>query len=171
MSKAPISSLLALSVLAALGGCAKEEGSAPATDASAQTTPATLPEAMPEGHPGSKPAADVDLSGIAKAEAGLTVAELFAQKDQLAGKPVAVRGKVVKVAANIMDRDWVHVRDGSGEEGKNDLTVTTNSQPRAKVGDLVLVKGTLSTDKDLGMGYKYDVLIENGEVQIEQPQG
>jgi hypothetical protein len=65
----------------------------------------------------------------------------------------------------------VHVRDGSGTEGKNDLTVTTKSTPRAKVGDLVLVKGVVTTDKDLGMGYKYDVLIENGDVQIEQPAG
>ncbi len=165
MSNAPIRSLIALSVLAALAGCGKDAGTP--TPAATPAPEAAAPAGLPEDHPQAKPAADVDLSGIAKAESGLTVAELFAQKADLAGKPVAVRGKVVKVAANIMDRDWVHVRDGSGEEGKNDLTVTTNSQPRAKVGDLVLVTGTLSTDKDLGMGYKYDVLIENGTVAIE----
>lgn len=124
---------------------------------------------MPEGHPTAKPSAEVDLSGIAKAASGLTVAELFAQKDQLAGKTVVVRGKVVKVAAAIMDKDWVHVRDGSGAEGANDLTVTTTSTPRAKVGDLVLVTGTVGVNKDLGMGYKYVVIIENGEVKIESP--
>ena len=168
MSKAPLSSMLAFAVLAALTGCSKQDGSAPATGAAPPPAPAeSTPAAMPEGHPTVKPSAEVDLSGIAKPESGLTVAELFDRKDELAGKTVVVRGKVVKVAAAIMDRDWVHVRDGSGAEGKNDLTVTTTSTPRAKVGDTVLVTGVVSTNKDLGMGYKYEVMIEDGEVKIE----
>lgn len=169
MSKTSLHGALALTVLAILAGCGKQETAAPA--AAANPPPAAAPAAMPEDHPSVKPAAEVDLAGIAKADAGLTVAELFDRKAELSGKPVLVRGKVVKVAANIMDRDWVHVRDGSGAEGKNDLTVTTKSTPRAKVGDLVLVKGVVTTDKDLGMGYKYDVLIEDGDVQVEQPAG
>jgi hypothetical protein len=160
--------MLAFAVLAALAGCSKHDGNAPANGAAATPAPAAAtPTEMPEGHPTAKPAAEVDLSGIVKPESGLTVADLFARKDELAGKSVVVRGKVVKVAAAIMDRDWVHVRDGSGEEGKNDLTVTTTSTPRAKVGDTVLVTGVVSTNKDLGMGYKYEVMIENGEVKVE----
>ena len=168
MSKTSIRSLLALSVLAVLSGCGKEGGGTPVPGAAPPPAPsASTPAAMPEGHPTAKPGADVDLSGIAKAESGLTVAELFARKEQFAGKTVTVRGKVVKVAAAIMDKDWVHVRDGSGAEGANDLTVTTTSTPRAKVGDLVLVTGAVSVNKDLGMGYKYEVIIENGAVKIE----
>ena len=72
------------------------------------------------------PAADsapVDVSGVARAEGGKTVAEVFAEKDALVGKPVTLRGKVVKSNTGIMGKNWIHVRDGSGSDGSNDLTV------------------------------------------------
>jgi hypothetical protein len=109
--------------------------------------------------------ADVDLSGVEKAADGVTVAELFATKDQLAGQPVTLRGKVVKVNAGIMGTNWLHVRDGSGEEGANNITVTTGQM--ADVGDLVLVTGVLAVNKDFGMGYQYDAIIENAEITVE----
>jgi hypothetical protein len=110
--------------------------------------------------------AAADLTGIAKAENGQTVGELYADKAKYAGKPVTVRGKVVKTNENIMGRSWVHVRDGSGEEGKNDLTVTTKD-PVPDVGDMVVVSGTLATDKDLGAGYSYEVIIEDAKIVTE----
>lgn len=164
MSKTRVSSTLAIFIVTILTGCNKEPAPTPV---GATPPAAAAPVAMPEAHPAAKPSAAVDVSGISAPAGGVTVAELFAQKDALAGTKVVVRGKVVKVAAAIMDRDWVHVRDGSGEDGKNDLTVTTKSQPRARVGDTVLVTGIVTTNKDLGMGYKYDVIIEDGEVKIE----
>ena len=36
-----------------------------------------------------------------------------AQKDSLSGSQVVVRGKVVKFNANIMGKNWLHVRDGT----------------------------------------------------------
>jgi len=108
---------------------------------------------------------DIDLSGIDKAADGVTVAELFATKDQLAGQPVTLRGKVVKVNAGIMGTNWLHVRDGSGAEGANNITITTDQM--AEVGDVVLVTGVLTVDKDFGMGYEYDAIIEQGEVTVE----
>jgi len=96
------------------------------------------------------------------------VAEVFAEKDALGGQKVAVRGKVVKVNANIMGRNWLHVRDGSGAEGTNDLTVTTPGFV-PDVGDLVLVTGTVALNKDFGMGYSYDLIVEDAEVAIEDP--
>jgi hypothetical protein len=112
------------------------------------------------------PNTQVDLSGIEKAEGGKTVAEVFAEKGTLAGKAVTVRGKVVKTNAAIMDRNWLHVRDGSGAEGTNDLTVTT-SGALPKVGDTVVVTGEVSLNKDFGMGYAYDVIVEGAEVTVE----
>jgi len=126
------------------------------------------PGSMPAGHPDvSKVATDsaIDLKNIKKADNGKTVAEIYASKAVLAGKAVALRGKVVKVNAQIMGRNWLHVRDGSGGEGSNDLTVTTDGM--AKVGDTVLVQGTLVTGKDFGSGYKYDVLVEGATVKVE----
>jgi hypothetical protein len=110
-------------------------------------------------------AAAVDLSNIKKAEGGQTVAELFAKKAALTGKDVAVRGRVVKFSSAIMGKNWVHVQDGSGSAGSNDLTVSTSAT--AAVGDLVLVRGKLVTDRDLGAGYHYDVIIEDGTVAVE----
>ena len=75
--------------------------------------------------------------------------------------------KVVKVNPGVMNMDWLHVRDGSGAEGTNDLTVTTVSQPAAKVGDTVLVTGTITTNKDYGMGYQYPVILEKADVKVE----
>jgi hypothetical protein len=120
---------------------------------------------MPEGHPVVQVDKTVDLSGIKKADGGKTVAEIFAGKDQLNGKTAAVRGKVVKFSPEIMGKNWLHVQDGSGKEGTNDLTVTTTSA--VKVGDTVVVKGIVVADKDFGFGYKYDVIMEDASVTVE----
>ena len=110
---------------------------------------------------------DVDLSGIEKPEGGKTVAEIHAEKAELAGKQVTLRGKVVKFNAQIMGKNWLHVRDGSGDaaEGTHDLTITTPAT--AKVGDTVLVSGELHLDRDFGFGYKYDAIVEDAKVTVE----
>jgi hypothetical protein len=161
--------LLALVVAASVTGCAKKEEPAAAADAAA---PAATTPTMPPGeaHPAPAPAQEVDLTGIAKAEGGKTVAEVFAEKDQLAGKPVTFRGKVVKTNADIMGKNWLHVRDGSGAEGTNDLTVTT-AGAIPNVGDTVVVTGPVVLNKDFGMGYTYEVLIEDAQVTVEPPSG
>ena len=113
-----------------------------------------------------KPAAvAAKVEGIAKAEGGKTVAEIFASKAALGGKPVILRGKVVKYNAAIMGHNWLHIQDGSGAAGTNDLTITTND--KVAVGDTVLVRGTVVLDKDFGAGYKYDVLVEEASVTKE----
>jgi len=92
-----------------------------------------------------------------------TVAEIYAQRAALKEKAVTVRGKVVKFNAGIMNRNWVHLRDGTGTAGKdNDITVTTGDQ--AAVGDVVLVKGTVRVDKDFGAGYAYPVIVEDAKL-------
>jgi hypothetical protein len=131
-------------------------------DAHAQGAPT-----MPPGHPDiSKGATDVDLSAIPKAEGGLTIDEIWSKRSDLAGTDVVVRGRVVKVTSGVMGRNWLHIRDGSGADGTNDLTVTTSQS--AKVGDLVLVSGKAAVDKDFGAGYQYGILLEDASVQIEK---
>jgi len=130
-------------------------------------TPAAAPASMPENHPNVAAAAkaDVDFSGLKPAEGGKTIEQLFAETESLAGKAVTIRGKVVKYNADIMGKNWLHLQDGTGAEGTNDLTVTTADT--AKVGDTVVVSGQLVTDKDFGYGYKYSVLIEDAKVVVE----
>lgn len=165
MSKVTTGRTLALTVLVILAGCSKQPP--PAETAAAPEAPAMRQQA-PVAHPAPSALAEstVDLAGIARAEGGKTVAELFAEKDALAGMKVIVRGKVVKTNAGIMDHNWLHVRDGSGDEKSNDLTVTTKGE-LPKVGDTVVVTGPVSVNKDFGMGYQYPVLIEDAEVTVE----
>jgi hypothetical protein len=167
VSKVTVPSLLALTVVAILAaGCAKKE--APATEAAAPAPESGAAATQPHPMPSAAASAEVDLAGIERADGGKTVAELYAEKDQLAGQPVVVRGKVVKTNAMVMDTNWLHVRDGSGEDGTNDLTVTTKAE-LPKVGDTVVVSGVVTVDKDFGMGYVYPVILENAEVKIETP--
>ncbi|GAB4239875.1 MAG: hypothetical protein OHK0028_17860 [Deltaproteobacteria bacterium] len=101
----------------------------------------------------------------AKGADARTVSDVYDQSGKLDRKTVAVRGKVVKVSKGIMGKNWVHLRDGSGDAGKgtNNLVVTTQDVP--KVGDVVTARGTLYKDKDFGAGYKYAVIVEEATVQ------
>lgn len=94
------------------------------------------------------------------------VSELFAGKATLDKQKVTVKGKVVKVSSGIMNRNWIHLQDGSGSANKqdNDLTVTT-SQGLPEVGKTVTVTGTLAKDKDFGSGYFYKVIVEDATIK------
>ena len=79
-----------------------------------------------------------------------------------------VRGKVVKVNNQIMDRNWIHLQDGSGsaDKGTNDLTVTTaGTAAPVAVGDIVTASGVVATAKDFGAGYVYDVILEQSSIR------
>jgi hypothetical protein len=117
----------------------------------------------PRSAKGSKP--QIEVNGIKRAKDGKNVAEIFAARKDLAGEQVMVRGKVVKFLPQIMGKNWLHLQDGSGSEGSNDLTVTTTTA--VKVGDVVLVNGVVSVDRDFGFGYEYDVILEDAEVTVE----
>lgn len=99
---------------------------------------------------------------IAQPANGTTVGDLYSKKESLKNKEVIVRGKVVKVNKGILDRNWVHVVDGTSFETKKDITITTSQL--VKVGDTVTFKATVTLDKDFGAGYVYKLLLENGEV-------
>lgn len=97
---------------------------------------------------------------VAKAEGGYTIAEIFAQSADLKDKSVKVNGRVTKIIRGVMGKDWVHIQDGTGTEGKNDL-VATSASADVKEGDVVTVTGKLKTDVDFGYGYFYPVIIED----------
>ncbi len=109
--------------------------------------------------------ATAGVENVAKLDGGHTVAEIYARAAELGGKTIKVRARVVKFTPNIMSTNWVHIQDGTGEAGSNDLTVTTSGHVAA--GDLVVVEGPLSVDKDFGAGYKYHVIIEGAKVTKE----
>jgi hypothetical protein len=149
------------------------------------TAPALPAQEMPAGHPDiggaegkmggavapqhgaamSAGAADVGDVKVPKASGpdARTVAEIFAQRGSLKEKSVTVRGKVVKYNEGIMGKNWVHLRDGTGTPDRdNDLTVTT--QDTTAVGQVVVVKGIVRTDRDIGMGAPYPVILEDAKI-------
>jgi hypothetical protein len=131
---------------------------------------------MPAGHGGAGNAAtggskaavsSIDKDIKVKKAAGkdaYTVGEIFEKREKLDQKNAVVRGKVVKVSAGIMGKNWIHLQDGTGnpQKGTHDLVVTSEDVP--SVGDVVTVKGTIFKDKDFGAGYKYNVIMEKASI-------
>lgn len=119
------------------------------------------------GSEGAKAPATSEPIKVEKAKGAdaYTVSETYEKAGKLDKKTVVVRGKVVKVSKGIMGKNWVHLRDGSGDSGKgtNNLVFTTQDVP--KVGDVVTAKGTLYKDKDFGAGYLYKVIVEEATVK------
>jgi hypothetical protein len=124
--------------------------------------PGSAVAAAHSGLAGAVNVGDVHVSKALGANAR-TVAEIVTKAVELKDKPVLVHGKIVKYNPGIMGKNWIHLRDGSGAEGSNDILVTTQNQ--AKVGDVVTVKGVVRNDKDFGSGYSYKVLIEEATLQ------
>ena len=124
-----------------------------------------------KAHEGIVTAEKEDVAGVpikvekAAGENAFTVAELYQKKSALNGKQVVVRGKVVKVSAGIMGKNWIHLRDGSGDAAKGTHNLIVTSQEVPAMGDVVTVAGDFFGDKDFGSGYKYDVIIENASIK------
>ena len=142
----------------ALGGA---EGAAPAPRViGSDFMPAANGNANP--HAAIKQADTAADIKVAKASGknAYTVAEIIGKSDALKDKPVLLSAKVVKFNAEIMGKNWLHLRDGSGSatENNNDILVTSNRN--ANIGDIVTVKGTVRTNQDFGSGYSYKVLID-----------
>ncbi|HAZ14229.1 MAG TPA: DNA-binding protein, partial [Bdellovibrionales bacterium] len=65
----------------------------------------------------------------------------------------------------IMGKNWIHIQDGTGGAGENDLIITTTQE--AALDQVVVVSGTLQYDKNIGSGYVFPAIIENGSVKVE----
>ena len=93
----------------------------------------------------------------------VAIGTIYAELAQRADKEIVVYGTVVK-ANDAIGWMWVHLRDGTGDPsaGTDDLTVKT--EQRVTVGQRVAFRGVLRSDVDLGFGYHYDALVEEGEL-------
>ncbi len=92
---------------------------------------------------------------------GISIAELYKNKNSYAGKTVIIRGKVVRYNHEVMQKNWVHIQDGTDFSDKFDLTVTTMDS--LAVGSTATFKGIIRLDKDFGSGYFYDVIMEEAK--------
>src|SRR5207237_214333 len=67
-------------------------------------------------HRGLPQAAQMGEIKVAKAQGAnaRTIAEITGKQAELKDKPVLVRGKVVKATMSVMNKNWIHLRDGTG---------------------------------------------------------
>jgi hypothetical protein len=128
------------------------------------------PEGTPDGEAGQghgmagsgrTVAPDAHVEGVARAAGGYTIEEILARSSELDGQQVKVHGQVVKFSAGIMGTNWMHIQDST----RGDLAVTTDAL--VNNGDLVMVEGVLSVNKDFGAGYRYPAIIEKATVTKE----
>jgi hypothetical protein len=99
---------------------------------------------------------------ISPADGGITIAELYSNRDTYSGKTVKIKGEVTKFSPEIMETNWIHIQDGTESDGFFDLTIT--SKEIVKAGDVVIFEGKVILDKDLGYGYFFEVLIEDARI-------
>jgi len=93
----------------------------------------------------------------------ITVAQVFANRAEYEGKEIEIRGIVVKVNKEVMGKNWIHIQDGTNDNGNFDLTITSMDLPA--LNDEVTFKGKITLKKDFGAGYYYDVIMEEATLQ------
>jgi len=102
----------------------------------------------------------IDIS-IEPGEGCISIAKLLESKSVYSGKIIRVKGKITKYNPAILNKNWIHIQDGTQFNGGFDLTITTDSQ--LVVGDTATFEGTITLKKDFGYGYFYDVIMEDGK--------
>lgn len=108
-------------------------------------------------HGAATMAGKIDVS-IEPVEGGITIADLYSDLESYENKTVIIKGKVTKYNEKIMGKNWIHIQDGTENNGKFDLTITTDDV--VKIGDIVTFEGSIALNRDLGMGYTYEVIME-----------
>jgi hypothetical protein len=110
-------------------------------------------------HSSRSPKIEKQVVAVQPAEGGVTIGGLYENKSNYDGKKVKIKGKVTKFNSSIMDRNWIHLQDGTEYSGKFDLTATTATE--VAVGDIITLEGIIKLDMDFGYGYSYEILLED----------
>ncbi|MBM4776835.1 MAG: hypothetical protein GQE15_03955 [Archangiaceae bacterium] len=121
---------------------------------------------LPPNHPpmGAPPAAAnpndtvakaIDATRLAEPALSMRVADVFSEKQMLAGHVVKVSGKLSKVT----DVAGVHYGHLSDASGKDDLVII--SKEALPNDQQVSVQGVVVLDKDVGIGAKWAVALDN----------
>jgi len=90
----------------------------------------------------------------------LSIAELVAHPEKYEGKSVQLSGTCVKINPNIMNRNWIHLKDGTMDD--YDLVITSSTF--IPEGSKVTLRGMVSRNRDFGAGYTYSLIVENAQL-------
>ena len=99
---------------------------------------------------------------IKKTEGFTSIEQVYKDKLKLANSIIKVKGKVSKFNKNILNKNWIHIQDGTEHKGNFNLTITTTGN--VGVGEIIEFEGLLTLNKDFGAGYKYDVILEHAKI-------
>ncbi len=97
---------------------------------------------------------------IVQHKGSIKIAELVKDPKKYEGKTVQLTGICTKINAGIMNRNWIHLKDGS----KDDFDLVITSDAFIPEGKTVTMKALVTLNKDFGAGYTYDLILENGIV-------
>lgn len=97
---------------------------------------------------------------VVEHKGSIKISEVVKDPKQYNGKTVQISGRVTKVNPNIMQRNWIHLKDGSKDDF--DLVVTSNTY--VEEGSIITIKAKVSMNRDFGAGYKYDLILEDGVI-------
>ncbi len=104
---------------------------------------------------------ETEAIDVTHAEGTVKLSDLLAKPEAYKGKKVKVTGQCVKFNEAIMNRNWVHIKDGSS--GNPELTITTKA--KIKVGDVVTFEGVIALNREFGAGYSYPVILEEAVIR------
>ena len=131
-----------------------------------ENTGAANQNATPAGHQpisqGSAVSTEREKITVKHGPGEMEIGKLLEGKAGLNGKTVKLKGKVTKYNGGIMQKNWIHLQDGTASGDKFDITIT--SAQEVKVGDIIAVEGQIALNKDFGYGYFYDVIMENAKI-------
>ncbi|HAQ21615.1 MAG TPA: hypothetical protein DCR40_20655 [Prolixibacteraceae bacterium] len=99
---------------------------------------------------------------VAPADNGLSIAKLYADRNDFAGKTIRMKGQVVKINDEVMGKNWIHIQDGTNDGENFDLTITTLD--KVTMDDVVTFEGTIGLKKDFGYGYFYELIMEDAKL-------
>jgi len=123
---------------------------------------ATMPMQSSANHKGKISVEKKAGISVAPSDGSISIAQVYANRNEYAGKVIKVKGQVVKINEEVMGKNWIHIQDGSGESDDYDLAVTTLDG--MKMDDIVTFEGTITLNKDFGAGYFYEIIMEDASL-------
>lgn len=112
--------------------------------------------------PAKKPTLSKLELNIEEIDGGIQIGKLFENRLSYDGKKVKIKGEVTKFSSGIMGKNWIHFQDGTEFEGAYDLMITT--QDYVAVGDVIVLEGIITLNKDFGAGYFYKIIMEDASI-------
>ncbi len=105
-----------------------------------------------------KVAIETHTDKVVQHQGSIKIAELVKDPKKYEGKTIQLSGICTKINAGIMNRNWIHIKDGS----KDDFDLVITSQEFVPEGSSFTIKALVTLNKDFGAGYRYDLILENG---------